>query len=198
MKTLIFTTAVIAAIFILLQSFTSLSVIKTETQKYRVVFKEKDFEIRFYPSATIATIKSNARTYREMANPGFRSLAGYIFGGNESKTKISMTSPVHMDVNDSVSSMSFVMPSALSLADLPKPNDPGVIIQKTESEYVAAIRFGGFASDRKLKSNTRKLQKLLLEKGITPKGHYRYLGYNPPFQLFGRRNEIIVSVNWKE
>jgi hypothetical protein len=36
------------------------------------------------------------------------------------------------------------------------------------------------------------------EKNITSYGHYRFLGYNPPYQLFGRRNEIIVSVEWKE
>jgi len=196
MKTLIVTIAGIIAIFILFQSFTLMSVIKTETQKYTVVFKEKDLEIRFYPSATIASLRSGAKTYSEMANPGFRALAGYIFGGNEANTKISMTSPVHMDVNDSTSSMSFVMPSSYNESNLPKPNDPRIIISKTSDEYVASLRFGGFASDRNLKFYSDKLQKLLKEKGISTYGHYRYLGYNPPFQLFGRRNEIIVSVRW--
>jgi len=30
---------------------------------------------------------------------------------------------------------------------------------------------------------------------ISYHGHFRFLGYNPPFQLFGRKNEIIVSVD---
>ena len=169
---------------------------KTEEQKYSLVRKYDDFEIRFYPSATIATINSSAKTYRDLSGPGFQKLAGYIFGGNESNTKISMTTPVQMDINDSASTMSFVMPSEYTLENLPKPNDPGVQIKNTADEYVAAIRFGGYASDADLKFYSEKLQNLLKENGITSFGNYRFLGYNSPFQLIGRRNEIIVSVVW--
>lgn len=171
---------------------------RTEQQKYRVVRKDKDFEIRFYPSATFATIQSNAKSYRELANSGFRKLAGYIFGGNEANRNISMTSPVHIDVNDSVSSMSFVMPSDFDRTNLPKPKDPTVKIVTTSDEYVAAIRFGGYATDKDLKHYEEKLKDLLSKKEIKTFGHYRYLGYNPPYQIFGRRNEVIVSVDWKE
>ena len=90
------------------------------------------------------------------------------------------------------------MPSDYNESNLPKPNNPNVIIKKTSEEYVAVIRFGGFASDDDLKSYSKKLQTILKEKGITTYGHYRYLGYNPPYQLIDRRNEIIVSVQWKE
>jgi hypothetical protein len=169
---------------------------KTEEQKYSSIQKFKDFEIRFYPSATFATICSNAKTYKDLSGPGFRKLAGYIFGGNESSTKISMTSPVQMDINDSVSKMSFIMPSAYTKENLPKPNDPNVQIKNTEDEYVAAINFGGFASDKDIKFYSEKLQNLLKENAIQSVGNYRFLGYNPPFQFIGRRNEIIVSVEW--
>jgi hypothetical protein len=103
-----------------------------------------------------------------------------------------------MDINDSVSSMSFVMPSSYTQENLPKPNDPNVVLQKTAEEYVAAMRFGGFASDKDLLYYSDKLLGLLEEKGITPYGHARFLGYNPPFQLVNRRNEIIVSVRWNQ
>lgn len=66
-----------------LQSSTIMSSNRTEEQKHTVILKEKDFEIRFYPSATVATINSNAKTYKDLSGPGFRKLAGYIFGGNE-------------------------------------------------------------------------------------------------------------------
>lgn len=197
MKTFIILTSIAIIILLIFQSLTLMSSNKTEEQKYSVILKDKGFEIRFYPSATIATIKSNAKSYKELSGPGFRKLAGYIFGGNETNTSISMTSPVHMDINDSGSSMSFVMPSSFNHKNLPKPNDPNVLIQKTADEYVAVIRFGGYASDKDLQYYSEKLQTLLKERGINPVGNYRYLGYNPPFQLVGRRNEIIVSVNWK-
>lgn len=197
MKTMVVVIAVLCVIFILFQSYTLMSANKTEEQKYKVVHRDTGFEIRFYPAATLATVVSNARTYREMATPGFRTLAGYIFGGNQQAVKIPMTSPVHMDINDSMSSMSFVMPQAYNDSNLPVPDDKKVILQKTEDEYVAAIRFGGFASDKDIKLYSEKLAKLLQEKGIKVKGHYRLLAYNPPYQLLGRRNEIIVTVDWK-
>ncbi len=100
------------------------------------------------------------------------------------------------EIRDSVSTMSFVMPSAYSKENLPKPNDPNVQIQITDNEYVAVIRFGGYASDEDLKFYSQKLENLLKEKGITSLGNYRFLGYNPPFQPVGRRNEIIVTVDW--
>ena len=196
MKMFIIILSVIILLTFLLQSFIVMSTNKTEEQKYSIVRKNRDFEIRFYPSATIATINSDAKTYRDLSGPGFRKLAGYIFGGNEANTKISMTSPVQMDINDSVSTMSFVMPSVYTKENLPKPNDPNVHIKNTADEYVAVIRFGGYASDKDLKFYSEKLKNLLKENSIASFGNYRFLGYNPPFQFIGRKNEIIVSVEW--
>ena len=190
--------AAVILTFVLFQSFIIMPANRTEEQKHSLIRKYKDFEIRFYPSATIATINSNAKTYKDLSGPGFQKLAGYIFGGNESNTKISMTTPVQMDINDSVSTMSFVMPSEYSKETLPKPDDPGVQIKNTTDEYVAVIRFGGYASDEDLKFYSEKLQNLLKENGISSFGNFRFLGYNPPYQFIGRRNEIIVAVDWKE
>ena len=197
MRTFYIICAIAVFIIVIFQSYTVMSANKTEEQKYSVILKDKEFEIRFYPSATIATINSGAKTYKELSGPGFRKLAGYIFGGNETGTSISMTAPVHMDINDSVSSMSFVMPSSYNEKNLPKPNDPNVLIRKTADEYVAVIQFGGYASDKDLAFYSRKLHDILEKRGITSYGHARYLGYNPPFQLINRRNEVIVSVIWK-
>lgn len=182
---------------VLLQAITYAGTEKTERQRYTVVQTEGEVEIRFYPEATLATVYSDAKSYKELASPGFRKLAGYIFGGNEDKTKIAMTAPVRMDINDSGSAMSFVMPSGYDEKNLPKPDDSGVLIQKTPEEYVAAIEFGGYASDEDIKLYSAKLKSVLDAKGITYYGNFRFLGYNPPYQVVGRRNEVIISVNWK-
>ena len=137
----------VAVLFILFQSFVYMSTNKTKEQPYTVLEKDGDIEIRLYPSATLATVQSKANSYDEMASPGFRALAGYIFGGNESETQIAMTSPVQMDINDSLSSMSFVMPEGYDMNNLPKPNNSQVILSKTEEQVMAAIRFSGFADD---------------------------------------------------
>jgi hypothetical protein len=171
-----------------------MSTLKTKEQPYTVLEKDGAIEIRMYPSATLATVQSTAKSYSEMASPGFRVLAGYIFGGNESQTQIAMTAPVHVDINDSLSSMSFVMPEGYDLSNLPKPNSANVILSKTPEQVMAAIRFRGFASDKDREKQKEKLALYLKEKGIQTKGNYKFLGYNPPYQLFGRRNEVIVEI----
>ena len=169
-----------------------------EKQKYRLVRSEKEYEIRHYPPAMLATVYSSAKSYRQMSTPGFRTLAGFIFGGNESSTKIAMTAPVHMDINDRTSAMSFVMPSKYDEQSLPRPSDSRVKLEKSQAEYVAVLKFGGYASDEKIARYSEKLRKALEEKGISYSGNFRFLGYNPPYQFIGRRNEVIVSVNWQE
>ena len=169
-----------------------------EKQKYRVVKKESTFEIRYYPPAVFATTKSTAKSYRELGNSGFRKIAGYIFGNNEASTKIAMTTPVHMDINNKESSMSFVMPSKYDLDKLPRPVDQRVELHESPAEYVAAIEFGGFANDEKINKYAAVLKNALQEKGIRTIGNARYLGYNPPFQFIGRKNEIIIAIEWKE
>ena len=188
---------IIFLLLIIIQSHTNIAMAKTEEQKYRVIKSEKEYEIRFYPAAIIATIYSDADSYKELSGSGFRKLAGYIFGGNESDTKISMTSPVHMDINNTKSSMSFVMPSLYNKENLPKPDDSNVILETTKDEYVAAIRFSGYASDDDIRVYSEKLRKLLIENKISYYGNFRYLGYDSPFRFTGRRNEIIVSVKWE-
>ena len=109
-----------------------------------------------------------------------------------------MTSPVHMDINDSSSSMSFVMPAEYSKDNLPRPNDSSVILETSPDEYVAAIQFGGYANDGDIKKYATILENELKAKGIKYHGNFRLLGYNAPYQLVDRRNEIIVSVDWPQ
>ena len=92
--------------------------------------------------------------------------------------------------------MSFVMPANYTLDNLPKPKDASIHLDTSPEEYVAAIRFGGYASDKDIKKYSAKLEKALNETGIPYEGNFRFLGYNAPFQLFGRRNEVIVRVRW--
>ena len=169
---------------------------KTETQPYRILKSENDYEIRLYPPATMASISINVNSYKELSSSGFRKLASYIFGGNQSNENIAMTSPVHMDISDSKSTMSFVMPVNYNQDNLPKPNDSLITLTTTKEEYVAAIRFGGYANDGEIKKYASKLEMALKANGIVYFGNFRFLGYNAPFQFWARKNEIIVNVIW--
>jgi hypothetical protein len=196
MKTVLIITVILFIGFTLFQAYSVMASNKSESQPYTVVRTEKDFEIRFYPATTMAIITSSAKTYKELGNSGFKKLAGYIFGGNQTNEKIAMTTPVHMDLNQTLSTMSFVMPSQYNKDNLPEPNDSNVKIKTIAQEYVAVMKFGGYASENDIKTNSRKLENALKEASISYYGHFRFLVYNPPFQFIGRRNEIIVSVDW--
>ena len=198
MKIALISIGIATILFSTFQFYTSMSTNKSETQPYKVIRKEKEFEIRFYPSATMAIISSTAKTYKELGSSGFTKLAGYIFGGNKENKKIAMTSPVHMEINDSIATMSFVMPANYTKDNLPIPNNAEVSIQTTPDEYVAVITFGGFSNNDNIEKHTKLLESALKAHNISYYGNFRYLGYNPPYQLFGRRNEVIVSVNEKD
>lgn len=197
MKIIYIILIIVTSILILSQIYVVMASSKTDHQPYQVVRKEKDFEIRFYPSVTIAKVNSNSKSFDELGSRGFRQLAGYIFGGNGTGEKIAMTAPVVMDIQDTVSSMSFVMPKGYSLDKLPLPNDPGISLITTTDEYVAAITFSGFAADEDIEKQILKLKSILDKNTISYHGSFRYLGYNPPYQLVNRRNEIVVAVDWK-
>lgn len=188
----------LAIIFIVFQSFKKFSVSSIETQKYRVVKKEDGFEIRFYPKATFATIRSNGTNYKQVASSGFRKLAGYIFGGNDQNKSIAMTAPVRMEMSEKGSAMSFVMPEKYDMATLPKPKDATVEIKQSEEVYAAVITFGGYANDEKINDYTHKLVALLQKKNIKIIGGFNFLGYNAPYDFIGRKNEISIPIEWKE
>jgi hypothetical protein len=103
-----------------------------------------------------------------------------------------------MDINDTRSTMAFVLPSGYNQDNLPKPSDSSISIRASEPEFVAVIKFGGFASTDRINKHIAILQESLKEAGLSHHRNFRFLGYNPPYQIFGRRNEVIVALNEKE
>ena len=150
MKTTLIILVSALVLLVITQAFAMRSTKKTEERSFDVISKDSNFEIRYYPVAVMATVQLSGKTYREVANPGFRKLANYIFGGNNAGKGISMTAPVQMSINDTASNMSFVMPSSMTLENLPAPNDKSVHLHEAASEYVAVLEFGGYASDSKI------------------------------------------------
>lgn len=164
-----------------------------EHYPYTVLNRYPGFEIRRYAPAVFARTQMPGSSYDNGANNGFRTLASYIFGYNENAEKIAMTSPVSVSVGDTMT-MEFMMPSRYQPEQLPKPGSGNITFHSKPAIKMAALSFGGFASDRRIQKKSHELERLLQSHGIQPKSSFRYFGYNPPFQLFGRKNEIVVEV----
>jgi hypothetical protein len=195
MKTAIIVILAIAAIFIFVQAYVAKTTSDTEQQEYEVIERDGVFEIRYYPSAIMASVSVDGN-YSSSSGAGFRILAGYIFGSNSEGLKIPMTAPVHMQQDSSGYFMSFVMPSAYTMDKLPVPDNGQVRLHESVPAYVASIRFDGFASDDKIEKHRESLRNYLLGRGIAFEEPFTFLGYNPPYQMVNRRNEVMVKIDY--
>ena len=153
-----------------------------ETPNYKVIKTFGDVEIREYPQMILAQTKLGGKRYKSNGNNGFGVVANYIFGGNQQQQKIAMTAPVIMNMSDTEASMSFVMPSQYQLVS-------------QDSMKLAVLRFGGFSSDEKIAKHAQLLTQVLKENNILTKGSLLYMGYNAPWDLINRRNEVAFQID---
>ena len=167
-----------------------------ETPKYQVVKTFGKVEIRKYPNLILAQTKLGSSEYKSSGNNGFRTVTNYIFGGNSKQQKIAMTAPVIMDMGDSAS-MSFVMPAEYEMDDLPKPASDQIQIRKQESKTLAVLRFGGYSDDEKIRKYAKRLEDVLIENKIKVKSALLYMGYNAPWDVVNRRNEVAFEVEFE-
>ena len=193
MKYIILTIFILIITVVISQVIVSKNSNDTGTIPYETIKQYDGFEIRTYPELTVASTTLPGDNYGENSRTGFRRIASYIFGGNNNNTQIAMTSPVQMDMGNN-SNMHFFMPANMNLEDLPKPNRSDVILHKQPSSTVAVIQFSGWASDHILEKKFDELKVQLDYNNIEFENKFSYLGYNPPYQLINRLNEVIIKL----
>ncbi len=185
--------AVILTSFALVQLYLLFGQRNIEKYPYVVQKKYGQFEIRTYEATLFTSVKLNTKGYENSSRRGFSILAGYIFGNNERNEKIAMTSPVTMSLGDSVTMM-FMVPKKLKKDMLPKPNQSGIEFKEEPAKQLAAIRFGGWANDTKIEKYKQKLIAALEAEGIKYSNRFYFFGYNAPFEVFNRKNEVLVEL----
>jgi len=153
----------------------------------------EDFEVRTYESSLFTSVTLTSSEYEEASNKGFSKLAGYIFGGNDKEEQISMTSPVAISLGDSMTMM-FLVPKKNTRESLPRPNDSSIEFKQEPAKTVAAICFGGWANDEKIEAHKNELIAALDKQNIPYTDKFYFLGYNSPFEVFNRKNELIVEL----
>ena len=180
-------------LLILSQFFMAYQSNKIETPKYTVLKSYDDFELRQYGSMILAQTVMQSASYENTSSQGFRTVASYIFGGNDENKKIAMTAPVIMEMGDDTK-MSFVMPKEHSMESLPEPSSEEVKILKVSPKKYAVITFPGYANNKKIDKYAKKLLKSIKSEGLETVGNVKFMGYNAPWQVIGRKNEIAVEV----
>lgn len=190
------TTIIIISILLLIaiaQVSISKSTQQTEQYSYKVIKSFDKFEIRKYDAALFSSVVLNKKGYKQSSSEGFGILAGYIFGDNESNEKIAMTSPVLMELGDTAKMM-FLVPKKYSLENLPNPKNNKIVFEKQEEKIIAAIRFDGWADDEKIEKYKTILRDELVKEKLSFRDKFMFLGYNPPYEVMNRRNEVVVEL----
>lgn len=164
-----------------------------ETPDYKVIRTIGEVEIRQYPKMVVAQTLLQDTAMDKSMNNGFRTIAGYIFGGNDSNQKIAMTAPVVVKMGDT-STMYFVMPKQYKKDELPKPSSNKVKILEDGEKTLAVITYSGFSTAEKVETYRQKLATILSQQNIKTVGAFMYMGYNAPWDIIKRRNEVAVEV----
>lgn len=193
MKTVTIVLVVILIAFTFVQLYFIYAQRNIETYPFIIKKKYKQFEIRSYESTLFTSVKLSTKGYKNSSSKGFSILAGYIFGNNERNEKIAMTSPVSMSLEDSMTMM-FMVPRKFKKDMLPKPNQSGIEFKEEPAKTVAAIRFSGWANDTKIEKYKQNLKAALDAEGIKYSNRFYFFGYNAPFEVFNRKNEVIVEL----
>ena len=179
--------------FTLVQLYLIIGQRNIEKYPYVVKNKYKRFEIRRYETTLFTAVKLSTKGYKNSSSKGFSILAGYIFGNNERNEKISMTSPVSMSLEDSMTMM-FMVPKKYNKDLLPKPNQSDIEFKEEPAKTIAAISFSGWANDTKIEKYKQELKAALDAEGIKYTNRFYFFGYNAPYEVFNRKNEVIVEL----
>ena len=185
-----------------------------EEPKYSVLKEYENFEIRNYDSYLVAEVDIEG-SYNKTGNEAFRILAGYIFGDNQSSTKMNMTAPVESEAiqpsermnmtapvfsNKNVNGYTyrFVMESKYTQETLPVPNNSKIRITEIKDRVMAVISFSGRWSQKNFEKHEQILANDLKNEGIGVASEAIYARYNAPFTpWFLRRNEIMFEIEYK-
>lgn len=180
-------------LLILSQFFMAYQSSKIESPKYTLIKSYDSFELRQYDSMILAQTVMKNNSYETSSSKGFRTVANYIFGGNDENKKIAMTSPVIMDMGDETK-MSFVMPKEHSITSLPEPNSDQVEILSVSPKKYAVLTFPGYADNKKITKYSNRLLTSVKAEGLETIGNIQFMGYNAPWQVIGRKNEVAIEV----
>jgi hypothetical protein len=196
---------------------------KYEEPAFAVVDKDGAFELRQYKPRVIAEVCVDGNM-DEASSKGFRLIANYIFGNNikagsssqdgESE-KVPMTAPVSLTPSSKASEsasipmtapvtvqpangqwlMNFFMPSNYTLATLPRPSNPAVVLKEVAPQKMVALGFSGLAYDATVAARASELEAWAGARGLETTGPVQFARFNPPWTLpFLRRNEVLFEV----
>ena len=194
-----------------------------EEPQYELLITEDDFEVRKYAPMIVAETWVEG-DMDQASNAGFRLIADFIFGnnqlpGSDEQSKIAMTAPVTVEAQSSTIAMTapvtvepqsadswpgsagrwrihFVMPSAYTMASIPKPRNDAVKLREIPAKFFAVHKYSWFNTQGRIEQKTQELLDWAQRKSLEVVGVPQLARYNPPWALpWLKRNEIMVEIS---
>ena len=166
-----------------------------EEPPYSIERRAPYYEVRRYENTIVAETFVSG-DLDEASRSGFKILAGYIFGKNESQTEIAMTAPVTLSGKGEKQVLQFSMPRSFSMQKLPRPNDQKVHLREIPSRRIAVYRYSGSWSQQLFDEKLQFFLSELNKDAVPLKGEPIFARFNSPFSLwFLRRNEIWIQLD---
>ena len=172
------------ALFLISQFYLAVSSNRIEDRStYKVVHKGGHFEIRMYNPIAVEAINSQAYRFKEYGKRGIKDLeriglSDHISFGPQGSQKYT---------NSLISN---------NLAANTDANRRSTVAANN-TLYLAVITFEGFAFENDIKNYAKTMVLALKKAEIRHFGNFQFVSYNSRFQLFNRRNEVIVHINYK-
>ncbi|XP_069497209.1 heme-binding protein 2-like [Ambystoma mexicanum] len=163
-----------------------------DAPKWTPMEAKEDYDLRQYEGAMWASTVVRGEPQKEALRTGFFRLFYYIQGKNEKETKIDMTVPVTTVVKSGCPDLhvSFFVPP-VHQENPPKPTDPDVFIEERKGAAIFVRSFSGFTSVEKNTEEAQRLAQSLVRDGqCFHEDFYYTAGYDSPFKLFNRHNEV--------
>ena len=166
-----------------------------EEPDYEKVRVHDGFELRNYGTSVEARVQRSGEGASDDST-AFRRVAGYIFGANRTGARYAMTAPVSRWSDDEGAWLSFHMPAAHSLDELPAPDDSGIELAARAERTVAVTTFTGRTTSGRLRKKERRLRQDIEQAGYTVSGPPVLAVYDNPWTTlpFKRRNELHLEV----
>lgn len=156
----------------------------------------ENIDIVMVPEQIVATV-TNEWSLWQRSDDAFEYLAGFIFGDNDARDQIAMTSPVtRSKTSDFSYETAFIMPSKRTLENLPEPNNERVSIKSIPSSLQAVWRFSWYVNQERTDVQWKAFQQALENEWIVWYGMPTLAQYDGPWVAASRRtNELRVSLN---
>lgn len=165
-------------------------------------------EIRRYASALLAHVSADG-DHDNAVEAARQKLADYIYGDNESREKMEMTSPVFQIDGESKMfsvplrkhetpggwTVAFFLSNNLSPGEAPLPDDPAISILKSAEILVATLRYSGNNTEQQRSLAKKELIQALSGSKWTVDDQVYWASYDQPFAIpYFKRNEAHAPV----